>query len=191
MNIFEIIKSGLEANGYDGLYNNDADEPCGCLKDDLSPCGCLENSLGCCQPGYNNEAVAKEKGCYFWITPVKPNRLHERTEWARSEENVREGTQIEDDVYRQEKQKQAAHSGTSRCNGCAVPVLGQPGVCLPIGELRLTADAAKHVAEIAYQLGDGFTLWPVVRVENNMPTLIAVQFQHNASNERLDFQKGE
>ncbi len=37
MNITEIIKEWLLANGYDGLFH--ADMECGCGIDDLIPCG--------------------------------------------------------------------------------------------------------------------------------------------------------
>ena len=75
MNIWQIIEAGLTAKGYDGLYNEVADEPCGCLKADLAPCGC--DDIGCCAPGYDDQATAKNQGVDFWITPVKPNAQHD------------------------------------------------------------------------------------------------------------------
>jgi hypothetical protein len=44
--VLEIVRSYLEQNGYDGLY--DPGE-CACLKDDLAPCGQIGHS---CEPGY-------------------------------------------------------------------------------------------------------------------------------------------
>ena len=55
MNITEIIKIGLEKNGYDGLV---CPGICGCEKDDLSPGNCLTEA---CKPGYKHEhSVSKE-----------------------------------------------------------------------------------------------------------------------------------
>ena len=71
MNIWQIIEAGLTAKGYDGLYNDAVDEPCGCIKSDLSPFGC--DGLGCCAPGYNDKTTARKQGADFWITPVQPN----------------------------------------------------------------------------------------------------------------------
>ena len=70
MDIKDVVKAGLEAKGFDGLYNADSDEPCGCSKDDLSPCGDL--NWGGCLAGYNDPETAKKQGCDFWITPIKP-----------------------------------------------------------------------------------------------------------------------
>lgn len=47
MSVKEIVADYLKANGYDGLYNGDAE--CGCDLDDLMPC---EGNPCCCQPGY-------------------------------------------------------------------------------------------------------------------------------------------
>ena len=45
--IIEIVKAHLEANGFDGLVQEDAE--CGCLVEDLQPC-C--GDFGTCEPGY-------------------------------------------------------------------------------------------------------------------------------------------
>ncbi len=60
MNIWQIIEAGLTAKGYDGLYNEDGDEPCGCLKTDLAPCG--RSELGGCEPGYDDQETARRQG---------------------------------------------------------------------------------------------------------------------------------
>ncbi len=47
--VTEIVQAFLQANGYDGLLNEDDDEGCGCGLDDFAPCG------GClceCTPAY-------------------------------------------------------------------------------------------------------------------------------------------
>ena len=43
----EIVKLWLEANGYDGLFNENGE--CGCTLDDLAPCGQI---TGDCRAGY-------------------------------------------------------------------------------------------------------------------------------------------
>ena len=50
MTVKEIVKSYLEANGYDGLYDWAGD--CGCELADLMPCCACEPR---CQPGYKRE----------------------------------------------------------------------------------------------------------------------------------------
>jgi hypothetical protein len=42
-----IVKIFIKQNGYDGLYNNDAD--CACKLSDIAPCGQLGHD---CQTGY-------------------------------------------------------------------------------------------------------------------------------------------
>ena len=46
MTVLEIVKLYLEANGYDGLYDDD----CGCGKDDLAPCAGID-CFSHCRPG--------------------------------------------------------------------------------------------------------------------------------------------
>ena len=43
----EIVRLWLEANGYDGLFNENGE--CGCTLDDLAPCGEMS---GDCRAGY-------------------------------------------------------------------------------------------------------------------------------------------
>jgi hypothetical protein len=47
---WEIVEAWLKQNGFDGLYNSDAE--CGCLIGDLAPCGeiPLECTAGYKQP---------------------------------------------------------------------------------------------------------------------------------------------
>ena len=45
--VIEILCAGLQAGGFDGLCNRDAE--CGCFLDDLAPCG--EDPTPC-EPGY-------------------------------------------------------------------------------------------------------------------------------------------
>jgi len=48
MRLIEIVKAGLIANGFDGLYN---DSICGCELGDLEPCGGVESN---CRGGYKH-----------------------------------------------------------------------------------------------------------------------------------------
>ena len=68
MELREIAKAWLEANGYDGLCHGDTE--CGCLNDDLMPCG--EPSM-LCTAGYS---VPVPEGCdgAWWISPDKPGK---------------------------------------------------------------------------------------------------------------------
>jgi len=47
LSVKEIVEQYLEAHGFDGLYDDDAD--CGCFLGDLMPCDCC---LCNCQGGY-------------------------------------------------------------------------------------------------------------------------------------------
>lgn len=67
MNLLEITKEWLQANGYDGLYSDD----CGCALEDLMPC---DNPSLICTAGYRQICTDKDSD-YFghWITgPEKP-----------------------------------------------------------------------------------------------------------------------
>ena len=63
----EIVKEYLEENGFDGLYNSNAD--CACKLDDLYPCGgiCTE-----CTAGY----LQQLEGDDFVIGEVDPTPRH-------------------------------------------------------------------------------------------------------------------
>jgi len=67
MNVRQIVKQFLLANGYDGLYNDD----CGCALDDLIPCG--SESLSTCEPGYkipcDPETCSANGDCPWHIGP--------------------------------------------------------------------------------------------------------------------------
>ena len=66
MDIHKAVEEWLIRNKYDGLYNDDNDEPCGCFVTDVAPCG--EDMLAC-EPGYY---VKKEGG--WRIVPEKKKR---------------------------------------------------------------------------------------------------------------------
>lgn len=53
MDFRDVVKAGLEALRYDGLYSDVAE--CGCKLDDLMPCG-QDNCFADCQPGYQQPA---------------------------------------------------------------------------------------------------------------------------------------
>ena len=53
----QIVKSWLEANGYDGLYG----DGCGCSVDNLAPC-C--EGVGDCHAGYHRQCET----CNNWFT---------------------------------------------------------------------------------------------------------------------------
>lgn len=65
MEVRDILKQWLSANGYDGLYGYE----CGCELDDIAPCG--EGSVLSCEPGYRVEGCACGEGHDFHIRPVK------------------------------------------------------------------------------------------------------------------------
>lgn len=58
MKVIEIVKAHLIANGFDGLYQEDAE--CACLVDDLRPCG---DDCSNCRPGHKG---ADESGEGDW-----------------------------------------------------------------------------------------------------------------------------
>ncbi len=64
MNVKQIVLEYLEANGFDGLYDSDAE--CGCHRDHLMPCG--EGADVCC-PGYARPDPSGEEK--FVIGPEK------------------------------------------------------------------------------------------------------------------------
>jgi hypothetical protein len=66
MNVQEIVKAYLVANGYEGLYNDDAG--CGCALDGLAPC---DEMSGACRAGYKVPCQCGE-GCDFDIAETKP-----------------------------------------------------------------------------------------------------------------------
>ena len=49
MNVTEIVRTYLIENGFDGLYDPNSSEGCGCKIDDLFPCGELYEK---CVPGH-------------------------------------------------------------------------------------------------------------------------------------------
>lgn len=59
MTIKEIIKDYLDENGYDGLYDQDAE--CSCKKDDLFPCG---DPVIECTAGYKGPCDCEEEHDY-------------------------------------------------------------------------------------------------------------------------------
>ena len=64
MNVLDIVKAYLEANGYDGLYNEWGE--CACLVSDLAPCAlistdCAAGMKGPCDCGDHDwHIVARE-----------------------------------------------------------------------------------------------------------------------------------
>ena len=63
----KVLRDGLKANGYDGLYVEDS---CACKLDDLAPCGEMN---GDCEPGvFTDGPCANCEGgepCDFHIGP--------------------------------------------------------------------------------------------------------------------------
>jgi len=48
--VITIVEQHLTANGYDGLFNSDAD--CACVTSDLAPCGQIGHD---CRAGYKHD----------------------------------------------------------------------------------------------------------------------------------------
>ncbi len=69
MRVYKIGRKYIMENGFDGLFNSDAE--CGCLLDDLAPCGEMGQE---CQPGYKTKCRCGE-GCDFDVskTPDEPD----------------------------------------------------------------------------------------------------------------------
>ena len=75
-NVKDIVADYLKANGYDGLYNGDAE--CGCDLADLFPCECMNAHV--CRPGYKklcggcdeyNWCISNEKDAECWRDGVE------------------------------------------------------------------------------------------------------------------------
>jgi hypothetical protein len=68
----DILRDALKAQGFDGLYNEDA--PCGCLADDLEPCegGCI----GDCKPGYRVVVKADDDSCADYCDSCGTDHWH-------------------------------------------------------------------------------------------------------------------
>lgn len=66
MTVTKIVRKYLSENGFDGLYNADAE--CGCRIDDLAPCG---EPIGECRPGYSGPG---SEGSSFNIYGNKADR---------------------------------------------------------------------------------------------------------------------
>lgn len=72
MNVKQIVEKYLKDNGYDGLFNGDAE--CGCLLEDLCPCGGDYGDWNC-EPGYKlpaDEEVREGSGFDWMVGPEKP-----------------------------------------------------------------------------------------------------------------------
>lgn len=67
--VIEIVKAHLEANGFDGLVQTDAE--CGCLCDDLAPCG---GEFGQCEPAYRGADLSGEHGDWAMYTSKEDAR---------------------------------------------------------------------------------------------------------------------
>ena len=67
--VIEIVKAHLEANGFDGLVQTDAE--CGCLCDDLAPCG---GEFGPCEPAYRGADLSGEHGDWAMYTSKEDAR---------------------------------------------------------------------------------------------------------------------
>lgn len=67
MTIIEIVKQYLEANGFDGLVQPDAE--CGCDLSDLQPCS---ENFAECRPAYKHPDPTGEGD---WV-------MHERNDWV-------------------------------------------------------------------------------------------------------------
>ena len=81
--IKEIVKEHLEKNGYDGLWNSDAQ--CACSKDDLHPC---QEDFAECSPGYRGacDGTCDDPPCDFHIYADKADALAADEEHAAAEE---------------------------------------------------------------------------------------------------------
>lgn len=69
MKVIDIVKAHLVENGFDGLYQEDAE--CACLVDDLRPCG---DDCSNCRPGYKG---ADESGEGDWCIYGSRERAQE------------------------------------------------------------------------------------------------------------------
>jgi hypothetical protein len=49
MTVLRIITDYLLLHGYDGLWDNNGAEGCGCFLDDIAPCGAINPD---CKPGH-------------------------------------------------------------------------------------------------------------------------------------------
>jgi len=67
MNVKDIVREYLKANGYDGLWN---EWDCGCHLGDLFPC---TDMMGHCEPGYKTEGCSEDCGedCEYHISRDK------------------------------------------------------------------------------------------------------------------------
>jgi hypothetical protein len=70
MNVKEIVTKHLEANGFDGLFNGDIEDGCGCTLDDFMPCGgeCVLD----CEPGFRQVPKGPNPDARFIVGPNKP-----------------------------------------------------------------------------------------------------------------------
>jgi len=62
VSVLDIVSEYLKVNGYDGLFNEDAE--CGCEIGDLSPAGCISEE---CKAGYKIKSKGWING---WITGI-------------------------------------------------------------------------------------------------------------------------
>ncbi len=82
MTVKEIILAHLEAGGFDGLYNQDADN-CACAKANLGPCG--EYVLDC-ECGFEGPCNCGDHDFHIYATREQAEEA-KRVQFADREEN--------------------------------------------------------------------------------------------------------
>ena len=66
--VYEIVKTYLQENGFDGLYNSELE--CGCPISNLNPCGDMKND---CTAGYEVKAPPGDD-CDYYICDSKDDK---------------------------------------------------------------------------------------------------------------------
>lgn len=85
MNVKEIVKVYLEANGFDGL-GNDRHDTCACLLDDLMSC---DKATERCEPGYKAPCDCGDEEHRYHMYCTKEEVAEAEREVARMESEIR------------------------------------------------------------------------------------------------------